>query len=146
MASKKNSSKRQRKESQEEAQLQLDFLEAVEEEKKKEKQEEEEEEEKQKQRQEEEEEKKKQKQKEEEEKEKEENGTYVSNCCKNKGLISKGLIRFLVTSFFTLLLITFAMFKLSVGSNDSSEQALYYSLLASCVAIYLPAPSPHDRT
>lgn len=137
MAAKKNSSKRQRKESQEE-QLALDFATAVEEEKKKEKQEEEEEEEKQ-----------KQKQKEEEEKEKEEkeeNGTYVSNCCKNKGLISKGLIRFLVTSFFTLLLIAFAMFKLSVGSNDSSEQALYYSLLASCVAIYLPAPSPHDRT
>ena len=123
-------------------QLALDFLEAVEMEKKKDKQEEEEEE---KQKEEETEKEKKPKEEKENKEEKEENGTYVSNCCKNKGLISKGLIRFLVTSFFTLLLIVFAMFKLSVGTNDSSEQALYYSLLASCVAVYLPAPSPHDR-
>ncbi len=76
---------------------------------------------------------------------------YISNCCRNGRtgedvVMSKGLVRFLVTSFFTLILLGFAMYKLSSEGTTGDEKALYYSLLASCVAVYIPAPSPHDPT
>ncbi len=72
---------------------------------------------------------------------------YVSNCCRkgSDGQISKGLLRFLTTSFFTTLLIGFAMFKLSGQDVSADEKAIYFSLLSSCVAAYMPAPSPHDQ-
>lgn len=70
--------------------------------------------------------------------------TYVSNCCSREAVISKGLVRFLVTSFFTLILLGFAMFKLASANTTGDEKALYYSLLSSCLAVYLPAPTPHD--
>ncbi len=72
--------------------------------------------------------------------------TYVSRCCsKNGGAISKALVRFLVTALFTASLMAFSMFKLSTPETMSEERALYYSLLASVVALYVPAPTPHDR-
>jgi hypothetical protein len=71
---------------------------------------------------------------------------YVSNCCRkgSAGQISKSLLRFLTTVFFTTLLLGFAMFKLSGQEVSPDEKAIYFSLLSSCVAAYMPAPSPHD--
>lgn len=72
--------------------------------------------------------------------------TWISSCCRKdaQGQVSKGLLRFLTTAFFTTLLISFAMFKLSGQNIGAEEKAIYFSLLSSCVATYLPAPSPHD--
>jgi hypothetical protein len=71
---------------------------------------------------------------------------YISNCCRkdSDSQVSRGLLRFLVTSFFTLCLLAFSMYKLSGSGTSGDEKALYYSLLASCLAVYMPAPTPHD--
>lgn len=66
---------------------------------------------------------------------------YISKCC--SGQISKGLLRFAVTTFIAISLLFFAMYKLS-GQSSGEEKALYYSLLSTCIAIYLPAPTPHE--
>lgn len=66
---------------------------------------------------------------------------YVSKCC--SGQVSKALLRFVVTTFIALSLLFFAMYKLSTNVSGE-EKALYYSLLSTCIAIYLPAPTPHD--
>lgn len=70
-----------------------------------------------------------------------EDPVYISKCC--SGQVSKALLRFLVTTFIALSLLFFAMFKLSTNVSGE-EKALYYSLLSTCIAIYLPAPNPHD--
>ena len=67
---------------------------------------------------------------------------YISKCC--SGEISKALLRFAVTTFITLCLLFFAMYKL-ISPTSGEEKALYYSLLSTCIAIYLPAPNPHDN-
>ena len=72
---------------------------------------------------------------------KEADPVYVSKCC--AGQISKALLRFLVTTFIAFSLLFFAMYKLSTNTNPE-EKALYYSLLSTCIAIYLPAPTPHE--
>jgi hypothetical protein len=66
---------------------------------------------------------------------------YVSKCC--SGQVSKALLRFVVTTFIALSLLFFAMYKLSTNVSGE-EKALYYSLLSTCIAIYLPPPTPHD--
>lgn len=66
---------------------------------------------------------------------------YISKCC--SGQVSKALLRFLVTTFIVLSLLFFAMYKLSTDASGE-EKALYYSLLSTCIAIYLPAPTPHE--
>lgn len=73
---------------------------------------------------------------------------YVSRCCHRDGdgKISKNLVQFLVTSCFTAVLLAFAMYKLSGSETTGEEKALYYSLLSSCLAVYLPAPTPHDTS
>lgn len=77
---------------------------------------------------------------------KHEESAWISSCCRKdaQGQVSKGLLRFLTTAFFTTLLISFAMFKLSKDTVSSDEKAIYFSLLTSCIAAYLPAPTPHD--
>lgn len=67
---------------------------------------------------------------------------YISKCC--AGEISKALLRFIVTTFIAVSLLFFAMYKLT-GNVSGEEKALYYSLLSSCIAIYLPAPTPVDQ-
>ena len=69
---------------------------------------------------------------------------YVSRCCRKDGEVSKALVRFLVTVFFTASLMGFAMFKLGLESTSSEERAIYYSLLTSVISLYVPAPTPHD--
>lgn len=71
---------------------------------------------------------------------------YISNCCRkdSDSQVSRGLLRFLVTTFFTVCLLAFSMYKLSGSGTSGDEKALYYSLLASCLAVYMPAPTPHD--
>ncbi len=69
---------------------------------------------------------------------------YVSRCCRKDGEVSKALVRFMVTVFFTASLMGFAMFKLGLESTSSEERAIYYSLLTSVISLYVPAPTPHD--
>jgi len=70
-----------------------------------------------------------------------EDPVYISKCC--SGQVSKALLRFLVTTFIVICLLFFSMYKLTTTALGD-EKALYYSLLSTCIAIYLPAPNPHE--
>lgn len=73
-----------------------------------------------------------------------EDAVYVSKCCRRgDNSISKGLLKFLITTVFSALVLLFAMYKLSTDTS-SDEKALYYSLLASTCAHYMPSPTPND--
>lgn len=73
-----------------------------------------------------------------EEKEKEEN-EWKSCCFK----ADRKAIKYFTQVFFGVVVIGFSMLQLNKDDVSKEKEIIYFSLLSSTVAMFLPSPSPH---